>query len=62
MKGKKIMKQLVFVTLAFCAIFAIAKETLEDCKSMVLPSEAHMDWLKRGIISIVHFGLNTYTD
>ena len=56
------MKKLVIVSLAFCAIFAFAEGKIEGCKSAVLPSEAHMDWLKCGIISIVHFGLNTYTD
>ena len=56
------MKKLVFVAFAFCAVSVFAEGKIEGGKPAVLPSEAHMDWLKRGIISIVHFGLNTYTD
>ena len=44
------MKKLVVATLVFCAISAFAEGKIEGGNRAVLPSEAHMDWLKRGII------------
>ena len=31
-------------------------------KPLVKPSQAHLDYLKRGVIGLIHYGLNTYTD
>lgn len=35
---------------------------MDNITSKTLPTPAHMDYIKRGMIGIVHYGLNTYTD